>query len=123
MRVVPDLQFSRKVHPQYQRYCLNYSKALSYLDSLKKDEDFQEFMKVIFCCYVLYHDLLLFSILCRWRRSIQKGLSKKTRLRGRPKQRLKNDRNGWQPWTPYVPTRQRELDDDDDDDDFFYTLA
>lgn len=38
-------EFSRKVHPQYQRYCLNYSKALSYLDSLKKDEDFQEFMK------------------------------------------------------------------------------
>ncbi|KAL9972764.1 hypothetical protein ACROYT_G019129 [Oculina patagonica] len=38
-------EFSRKVHPQYQKYCLNYSKALSYLDSLKKDEDFQEFMK------------------------------------------------------------------------------
>lgn len=38
-------EFSRKVHPQYQRYCLNYSKALSYLDSLKKDEDFQEFIK------------------------------------------------------------------------------
>ncbi|XP_029212225.2 pleckstrin homology domain-containing family G member 5-like isoform X1 [Acropora millepora] len=38
-------EFSRKVHPQYQKYCLNYSKALSYLDSLKKEEDFQEFMK------------------------------------------------------------------------------
>ena len=50
---VSNLQFSRKVHPQYQRYCLNYSKALSYLDSLKKDEDFQEFMKVIFCPLIL----------------------------------------------------------------------
>jgi len=38
-------EFSRIVHPQYQRYCLNYSKALCYLDSLKKDEDFQEFIK------------------------------------------------------------------------------
>ena len=55
--VVSVFQFSRKVHPQYQKYCLNYSKALSYLDSLKKEEDFQEFMKVILYYYLLCHNL------------------------------------------------------------------
>jgi len=30
----------------YHDYCLNYSKAVNYLDQLRKNEDFCEFMKV-----------------------------------------------------------------------------
>ncbi|EDO49694.1 predicted protein [Nematostella vectensis] len=38
-------EFGWRVHPQYQEYCLNYSKVLGYLDQCKKSEDFQEFVK------------------------------------------------------------------------------
>lgn len=30
----------------YHEYCLNYSKAISYLEQLRKNEDFCEFEKV-----------------------------------------------------------------------------
>ena len=39
-------QFGSKVHPQYQRYCLNYSRALVYLETLKKNKQFSEYIKV-----------------------------------------------------------------------------
>ncbi|XP_033118203.1 pleckstrin homology domain-containing family G member 7-like [Anneissia japonica] len=37
--------FDSHVCPPYQRYCMNYSNALHYLESLKKREDFQEVIR------------------------------------------------------------------------------
>ncbi|XP_038061160.1 uncharacterized protein LOC119731932 isoform X2 [Patiria miniata] len=38
--------FGNRVCPAYQRYCMNYSSALHYIDNLKKHEDFVEFVKL-----------------------------------------------------------------------------
>ncbi|XP_031570861.1 uncharacterized protein LOC116305153 isoform X2 [Actinia tenebrosa] len=38
-------EFGSKLQPQYQEYCLNYSKVLGYLDHCKKSDDFQEYVK------------------------------------------------------------------------------
>ncbi|XP_071960719.1 pleckstrin homology domain-containing family G member 7-like isoform X2 [Antedon mediterranea] len=37
--------FDNHVCPPYERYCMNYSNALHYLESLKKREDFQEVVR------------------------------------------------------------------------------
>ncbi|XP_077862369.1 pleckstrin homology domain-containing family G member 7-like [Saccoglossus kowalevskii] len=37
--------FRTRVCPAYQRYCLNYSNALSYMERLRKQTDFLEFVK------------------------------------------------------------------------------
>ncbi|XP_078678787.1 uncharacterized protein LOC144914610 isoform X1 [Branchiostoma floridae x Branchiostoma belcheri] len=37
--------FGNRVCPPYQRYCLNYSSALSYMVELRKNEDFKEFIQ------------------------------------------------------------------------------
>ncbi|XP_035675485.1 uncharacterized protein LOC118415203 isoform X1 [Branchiostoma floridae] len=37
--------FGTRVCPPYQRYCLNYSSALSYMVELRKNEDFKEFIQ------------------------------------------------------------------------------
>ncbi|XP_022082507.1 uncharacterized protein LOC110974883 [Acanthaster planci] len=38
--------FGNRVCPAYQRYCMNYSAALHYIENLKKHEDFVEFVKL-----------------------------------------------------------------------------
>ncbi|XP_071810295.1 uncharacterized protein [Asterias amurensis] len=38
--------FGNRVCPAYQRYCMNYSGALHYIETLKKHEDFNEFVKL-----------------------------------------------------------------------------
>ncbi|CAB3986249.1 rho guanine nucleotide exchange factor 26-like isoform X1, partial [Paramuricea clavata] len=38
-------KFKGKVHPQYERYCLSYSKTLHYLETLKQTEHVQDFFK------------------------------------------------------------------------------
>jgi hypothetical protein len=40
----------------YHDYCLNYPKAVSYLEQLRKNEDFGEFEKV-FSCHIDYRSV------------------------------------------------------------------
>ncbi|XP_072174279.1 uncharacterized protein [Diadema setosum] len=44
--VVAFANFASQICPAYSRYCMNYSGALQYLETLKKQEDFAEFCKL-----------------------------------------------------------------------------
>ena len=49
----------------YHEYCLNYSKAITYLEQLRKNEDFCQFEKVITCCFLCNLARLLYSCIVR----------------------------------------------------------